>query len=109
MPAQAARIAPSSVSLSKILAPGFFLCMSAALFPPGKRPPHAFRACRARKDSGLTPASAPSTIAFVGTRERKPMAKTKFGVFSLSQFPDLSKVVESFDDDLGFFELAEQL
>jgi alkanesulfonate monooxygenase SsuD/methylene tetrahydromethanopterin reductase-like flavin-dependent oxidoreductase (luciferase family) len=37
------------------------------------------------------------------------MAKTRFGVFSLSQFPDLSKVVESFDDDLGFFELAEQL
>ena len=37
------------------------------------------------------------------------MAKTKFGVFSLSQFPDLTKVVESFDDDLGFFELAEKL
>ena len=37
------------------------------------------------------------------------MAKTKFGVFSLSQFPDLAKVVESFDNDLGFFELAEQL
>ena len=37
------------------------------------------------------------------------MAKTKFGVFSLSQFPDLAKVVESFDDDLGFFELAEKL
>ena len=37
------------------------------------------------------------------------MAKTKFGIFSLSQFPDLSKVVESFDDDLGFFELAEKL
>ena len=37
------------------------------------------------------------------------MAKTRFGIFSLSQFPDLSKVVESFDDDLGFFELAEQL
>src|ERR1700738_13642 len=41
--------------------------------------------------------------------EEATMAKTKFGVFSLSQFPDLSKVVESFDDDLGFFELAEQL
>jgi alkanesulfonate monooxygenase SsuD/methylene tetrahydromethanopterin reductase-like flavin-dependent oxidoreductase (luciferase family) len=39
----------------------------------------------------------------------KKMAKTRFGVFSLSQFPDLSKVVQSFDDDLGFFELAEQL
>ena len=37
------------------------------------------------------------------------MAKTKFGVFSLSQFPDLARVVESFDDDLGFFELAEKL
>src|SRR5438477_13089621 len=37
------------------------------------------------------------------------MAKTKFGIFRLSQFPDLSKVVESFDDDLGFFELAERL
>ena len=37
------------------------------------------------------------------------MAKTKFGIFSLSQFPDLAKVVESFDDDLGFFELAEKL
>ena len=35
--------------------------------------------------------------------------KTKFGIFSLSQFPDLSKVVESFDDDLSFFELAEKL
>ena len=31
------------------------------------------------------------------------MSKTKFGIFSLSQFPDLSRVVESFDDDLGFF------
>jgi alkanesulfonate monooxygenase SsuD/methylene tetrahydromethanopterin reductase-like flavin-dependent oxidoreductase (luciferase family) len=37
------------------------------------------------------------------------MAKTRFGVFSLSQFPDLSKVVECFDNDLGFFQLAEQL
>jgi len=37
------------------------------------------------------------------------MAKTKFGVFSLSQFPDLARVVERFDDDLGFFELAEKL
>ena len=37
------------------------------------------------------------------------MAKTQFGVFSLSQFPDLARVVESFDDDLGFFELAEKL
>src|SRR5437867_12704295 len=46
-----------------------------------------------------------------GERARKPMAqtRTKFGIFSLSQFPDLSKVVESFDDDLGFFELAERL
>ncbi len=37
------------------------------------------------------------------------MAKTKFGIFSLSQVPDLAKVVESFDDDLSFFELAERL
>ncbi len=37
------------------------------------------------------------------------MAKTKFGIFSLSQFPDLAKVVENFDNDLAFFELAEQL
>lgn len=34
---------------------------------------------------------------------------TQWGVFSLSQFPDQSKRVESFDDDLKFFELAEQL
>lgn len=34
---------------------------------------------------------------------------TKWGVFSLSQFPDQSKRVESFDNDLRFFELAEQL
>ncbi len=32
------------------------------------------------------------------------MDRTKFGIFSLSQFPDLSRVVESFDDDLSFFE-----
>src|SRR5262245_63540900 len=37
------------------------------------------------------------------------MGKARFGVFSLSQFPDLSKVVESFDNDLAFFELAERL
>lgn len=37
------------------------------------------------------------------------MAKTKFGIFSLSQVPDLAKVVHSFDDDLSFFELAERL
>ena len=37
------------------------------------------------------------------------MAKTKFGIFSLSQFPDLATVVDSFDNDLAFFELAEQL
>jgi alkanesulfonate monooxygenase SsuD/methylene tetrahydromethanopterin reductase-like flavin-dependent oxidoreductase (luciferase family) len=37
------------------------------------------------------------------------MAKTKFGIFSLSQVPDLAKVVQSFDDDLSFFELAERL
>jgi alkanesulfonate monooxygenase SsuD/methylene tetrahydromethanopterin reductase-like flavin-dependent oxidoreductase (luciferase family) len=35
--------------------------------------------------------------------------KTKFGIFSLSQFPDLSKVVACFDDDLEFFVLAEAL
>ena len=33
------------------------------------------------------------------------MPRTKFGIFSLSQVPDLAKVVESFDDDLSFFEL----
>ncbi|MCB1740463.1 MAG: LLM class flavin-dependent oxidoreductase [Gammaproteobacteria bacterium] len=33
----------------------------------------------------------------------------KFGVFSLSQFPDQSRRVECFDDDLHFFELAEEL
>jgi len=37
------------------------------------------------------------------------MAKTQFGIFSLSQVPDLSRVVESFDEDLDFFELAEEL
>jgi len=37
------------------------------------------------------------------------MAKTRFGIFSLSQVPDLSRVVESFDDDLAFFALAEEL
>jgi alkanesulfonate monooxygenase SsuD/methylene tetrahydromethanopterin reductase-like flavin-dependent oxidoreductase (luciferase family) len=37
------------------------------------------------------------------------MAKTQFGIFSLSQVPDLARVVESFDEDLGFFELAEEL
>ncbi len=37
------------------------------------------------------------------------MTKTKWGVFSLSQFPDQSKRVQCFDDDLGFFELAEKL
>src|SRR5262249_17419220 len=40
---------------------------------------------------------------------RSNMAKREFGIFSLSQVPDLSRVVESFDDDLGFFELAEEL
>lgn len=34
---------------------------------------------------------------------------TKWGVFSLSQFPDQTKRVECFDNDLKFFELAEQL
>ena len=34
---------------------------------------------------------------------------TKWGVFSLSQFPDQSKRVECFDDDLRFFQLAETL
>jgi len=34
---------------------------------------------------------------------------TQWGVFSLSQFPDQSRRVECFDDDLRFFELAEQL
>lgn len=34
---------------------------------------------------------------------------TKWGVFSLSQFPDQSKRVESFDNDLKFFELGEKL
>ena len=37
------------------------------------------------------------------------MSKTKWGVFSLSQFPDQSKRVECFDNDLKFFELAETL
>jgi alkanesulfonate monooxygenase SsuD/methylene tetrahydromethanopterin reductase-like flavin-dependent oxidoreductase (luciferase family) len=37
------------------------------------------------------------------------MAKTKFGIFSLGQVPDLATVVESFDSDLEFFELAEEL
>jgi alkanesulfonate monooxygenase SsuD/methylene tetrahydromethanopterin reductase-like flavin-dependent oxidoreductase (luciferase family) len=37
------------------------------------------------------------------------MAKTQFGVFSLSQFPDQSQRVECFDNDLKFFELAEQI
>jgi alkanesulfonate monooxygenase SsuD/methylene tetrahydromethanopterin reductase-like flavin-dependent oxidoreductase (luciferase family) len=37
------------------------------------------------------------------------MSKTKWGVFSLSQFPDQSRRVEAFDDDLRFFELGEQL
>ncbi len=34
---------------------------------------------------------------------------TKWGVFSLSQFPDQSKRVECFDNDLRFFALAETL
>ena len=34
---------------------------------------------------------------------------TQWGVFSLSQFPDQSKRVECFDNDLKFFELAEQI
>ncbi|MEZ5855370.1 MAG: LLM class flavin-dependent oxidoreductase [Hyphomicrobiaceae bacterium] len=34
---------------------------------------------------------------------------TKWGVFSLSQFPDQSKRVECFDHDLKFFELGEAL
>lgn len=34
---------------------------------------------------------------------------TKWGIFSLSQFPDQSKRVECFDNDLKFFELAETL
>jgi len=34
---------------------------------------------------------------------------TKWGVFSLSQFPDQSNRVQSFDDDLRLFELAEEL
>ena len=34
---------------------------------------------------------------------------TKWGVFSLSQFPDQDKRVECFDNDLRFFELAESL
>ncbi len=34
---------------------------------------------------------------------------TQFGVFSLSQFPDQSQRVECFDNDLEFFELAEEL
>ena len=34
---------------------------------------------------------------------------TQWGVFSLSQFPDQSKRVECFDNDLKFFELAETL
>src|ERR1044071_3288780 len=61
------------------------------------------------KDKGLKPASRLITMDPINRRGGSPMAKTKFGVFSLSQFPDLAKVVESFDNDLGFFELAEQL
>lgn len=34
---------------------------------------------------------------------------TKWGVFSLSQFPDQSKREQCFEDDLSFFELAEDL
>lgn len=34
---------------------------------------------------------------------------TKWGIFSLSQFPDQSQRVQCFDNDLGFFELAEKL
>ncbi|HRD74326.1 MAG TPA: LLM class flavin-dependent oxidoreductase [Hyphomicrobiaceae bacterium] len=34
---------------------------------------------------------------------------TRFGIFSLSQFPDQAKRVESFDNDLMFFESAEAL
>ncbi len=34
---------------------------------------------------------------------------TSWGVFSLSQFPDQSKREECFENDLGFFELGEQL
>ncbi len=34
---------------------------------------------------------------------------TQWGVFSLSQFPDQSKRVECFDNDLKFFKLAETL
>lgn len=34
---------------------------------------------------------------------------TRFGIFSLSQFPDQSQRVACFDADLGFFELAEKL
>jgi alkanesulfonate monooxygenase SsuD/methylene tetrahydromethanopterin reductase-like flavin-dependent oxidoreductase (luciferase family) len=37
------------------------------------------------------------------------MGRTKFGIFSLSQVPDLTRVVEAFDEDLAYFELAEQL
>ena len=37
------------------------------------------------------------------------MGRTKFGIFSLSQVPDLTRVVEAFDEDLGFFEFAKQL
>jgi hypothetical protein len=33
----------------------------------------------------------------------------KWGVFSLSQIPDQSKRVASFDADLRLFELAEEL
>jgi alkanesulfonate monooxygenase SsuD/methylene tetrahydromethanopterin reductase-like flavin-dependent oxidoreductase (luciferase family) len=33
----------------------------------------------------------------------------RFGIFSLSQFPDQSNRVQCFDDDLRFFELAEEL
>ena len=37
------------------------------------------------------------------------MGKTKFGIFSLSQVPDLNRVVEAFDEDLGYFQRAEEL
>lgn len=34
---------------------------------------------------------------------------TKWGIFSLSQYPDQSNLPQKFDDDIRFFELSEQL
>jgi alkanesulfonate monooxygenase SsuD/methylene tetrahydromethanopterin reductase-like flavin-dependent oxidoreductase (luciferase family) len=33
----------------------------------------------------------------------------RFGMFSLAQFPDQSNLQKSFDDDIGLFELLEEI